>query len=198
MSRLEYLLSLINLQSATRPPSIGHTTGSRWTREDALAELTYALRGESRVPVICALLRHAPELAGQQERSEVRMKLCDHLLVYAHTLRRPVSADRLADMLHRIAVVAMVELVEWQPCAHCHGKGRVSQQQEGEGIVEVICPRCHGARRLPWSDRKRSRALNLSLSTAQNRWLELLEFAVSRLEGWAAEGVTAIRSAGVD
>lgn len=198
MSRLEYLLSLINLQSATRPPSIGHATGSRWTREDALAELSYAMKGPDRIPVICALLRHSPDLAGPQERSEVRIRLCDHLLVFAHTLRRPVPSERLPDMLHKVAVASMVELVEWEPCRTCHGKGRISEVREGEGVVEVTCPKCHGSRRVAWSDRRRARALNLSLSVAQNRWLDLCDFAVSRLEGWAAEGVTAIRNAGID
>lgn len=193
MSRLEYLLSLINLQSATRPPSIGGT-GERWRREDALAELSYALSGEDRIPVICAILRHAPELAGQQERHDVRVRLCDHLLVFAHTLRRPVAPDRLPEMLHRIAVAAVVELVDWEPCRTCHGKGRVSEQRQGVGLIDITCPDCRGARRLPWSDRRRARALHLSLSTAQNRWLDLYDFGVSRLESWASEGVSAIRA----
>lgn len=198
MSRLEYLLSLINLQSATRPPSIGHATGSTWRREDALAELSYALNSRDRIPVICALLRHAPDLAGEQERHEVRLRLCDHLLVYAHTLRRPVESEALAKMVHRVAVVALVELVEWEPCRHCHGKGRVSRMVEGEGVIDIQCPECLGAKRLPWSDRKRARSLGMSLSVAQNRWLDMIDFAVSQLEGWANEGVTAIRNHGLD
>jgi hypothetical protein len=194
MSRLEYLLSLINLQSSTRPPVEVATTVARWTRQDALAELSYLLQGRERYPVLCALLRHAPELVSDAERSELRKRLCDELVIYAHTLRRPVSSDRLPEMLHKIAVCCVVELVEWEPCRTCHGKGRVSvMKDDGAGVVEEICPKCKGARRLPWSDRRRARALGLSLSTAQNRWLDLLEFGISRLEGWANEGVSAIQ-----
>lgn len=194
--RLEMLLAFISQPSATRAPVESPSTAPmRMTRPDALAEISYAANGDHRTEVLCALLRKRPEFVTESERSEIRKRLANNLILYALALRRPFAQERLAQTVHTIARACLVEHIEWEPCRTCNGKGRVSVlRDDGTGVVDEACPRCKAIGWVHWSDRKRARALGLSLSTAQNRWLELYDFGISQLHGWMAEGIAHMNS----
>jgi len=194
-SRLEWLLGFLGLPSTCHAPVESRSTApGKMDIQTALGELSYVLNSEDRLPVISALLEYRPELVSEDERTELRIELSTRLIPLALTLRQPFDQDRLPEILRTIARACIIEHVDWEPCACCKGKGQVKvMADDGRGVIDQRCPKCSGATRLKWSDRKRSRQLRLSLSTAQHRWLELYDWGVKILQAMRNDGLRAIR-----
>lgn len=192
--RLEWLLSLIGLQSATRVPvEVASTAPQRMSRQDAIAELSYALQGPWRLQVSAALLRWAPDMLSSGDIEKLRATLRDHVLLYALTQPSRLPDSKLPQAVVAVTTCAMREWCEWRPCSTCNGKGKVQEMRESEGVVEVQCPRCEGTGWRGWSTLKRARVMGIPWTTAARSRVQMCDYAAAQLNAWAVEGVEAVR-----
>lgn len=195
-TRLEYLLCLIGIQSTTRQPVESPSTAPlRLTRQDALAELSYALQGPHRLRVAAALLRWSPELLSSGQLEELRVAVRDAVLVYGLTLRPRLPDSRLPKAVLQATHCAMHEHAEWEPCRTCKGKGKVQRMSDhaGEGLIDVKCPDCEGIGWRGWSTLRRARVMGVPWNTAARMRVDMAKFGAALLHSWCEEGVTVIR-----
>jgi hypothetical protein len=199
-SRLEYLLCLIGTQSTTRQPVESPCTAPmRLTRQDALAELSYALQGPSRMEVAAALLRWSPDLLSSGQFEMLRGAVRDAVLLYGLTMRPRLSDAKMPKAVLQATHCAIQEHAEWEPCRTCKGKGKVQEMSKtpGVGLVSVQCPSCNGAGYKGWSTLHRARVMGLPWTTAARSRAEMARYGAALLDGWSATGVDAVRRMGL-
>ena len=187
--RLEYLLYLCGLPSSSKPPVEIASTGPRMNKQDALAEISFALQGDQGTQVASALLRWRPELLSDEQRMRLYASLRDKVLLYGLTTRPRLTDEDMPIGVIQSARCAMHEHASWKPCDTCKGKGKVPQLIEKQGVDYVRCPDCLGAGHKPWTEKAREKVMGCAEDSPM---LAMAAFGAAMLHAWSAEGVSAV------